>query len=287
MTEQEKRNEQVKSKLLEIFKKLVSVLDEYGLKYCSCGGTTLGAVRHKGFIPWDDDIDIYMPRSDYRKLIALRDQIKRSGYDVVSMDDDGYIYPFAKFVDTNTTVWESSAYRMLFCLYNEIFPLDEFSCSDKELTAIQHRCDRLLRRYQKSMWHFNLKNALAHFPDEAKPVVYFYRHLCPKHYLRQFQQYEQSYVGGSGERCVCVSQWEGKIFRSEWFRQTEKSPFEDTEIIIPSQVDKYLTVLYGDYMKLPPEPERLIHERLYVNLSEGLTLKAVKQRIKNGEHFHA
>ena len=285
MTPLEEKNEAVKQKLLEIFKYLVAFLEKNGLTYCTCGGTTLGSVRHRGFIPWDDDIDIYMPRADYDRLLALRGLLKPTGYDVVSMEDDGYIFPFAKFVDTNTTIWESRAYRIVYGLYIDIFPLDEFSCTAEELTAIQHRCDRNLRRYQKSLWHFSLHNAVAHFPDDVKPIVYYYRHLCPKYYLRRFKEYEQTYVGGEGELCVCVSQWEGKIFRSEWFRYPEKGQFEDMVVNNPSPAGDYLATLYGDYMTLPPEPERQVHERLYVNLHEHLSLDQVRRRVRKGEHY--
>lgn len=285
MGDLEIRNKRVQQKLLEIFKRLIAFLEEQGLSYCSCGGTTLGAVRHKGFIPWDDDIDIYMPRADYNKLLSMRTQLKSKGYDVLSMVDNGYIYPYAKFVDFNTTVWEWKAYHLVYGLYIDIFPMDEFSCSEKELAAKQHHCIRLVRRYWKSMWHFDLQNALTHFPKEAVLVIYYYRHLFPRLYLRRFQRFEQSYIGGNGDLCLCMTQWEGRIFRSEWFRNTEKAVFEDIEIVIPSHVEDYLSLLYGDYMTLPPESKQKIHERVYVNLQEGLMIDEVKRRLRLGEYF--
>jgi lipopolysaccharide cholinephosphotransferase len=285
MEDLETRNKKVQQKLLEIFKRLVAFLEEHGLSYCSCGGTTLGAVRHKGFIPWDDDIDIYMPRLDYDKLLSMRKQLKSNGYDILSMVDNGYIYPYAKFVDSNTTVWESKAYNLVYGLYIDVFPLDEFSCTEKELLKKQQHSIRLVRRYWKSRWHFDLQNVLTHFPNEAVLAFYYYRHLFPEHYLRKFQKYEQTYIGGEGDLCLCMTQWEGKVFRSEWFRFTEKVIFEDMEIVIPSYVDKYLSLLYGDFMTLPPESKRRIHERVYINLHEGLTIGEVRHRLKQGERF--
>ena len=284
----EESNTKIKATLIEILRSLISVIERNNLKYCVCCGTTLGAIRHKGFIPWDDDIDIYMPRADYNRLLSLRGKSLPKGYDLLSMQQNkGYLYPFAKYVDTRTTVWEDIVFPQIIGLYIDIFPVDCFDLPDDEVVAIQHRYKRLYRSYQWAFWHLNIKYAISHFPNGLKPIVYQYRRLFPNYYLNRFLDYEQSVIGQSGGKCVSLSQYEGRILYSKWFEETIDYDFENIKVKVPKYYDLYLKALFGDYMQLPPENERLIHSRVYVNLSERLTLKEVKQRLEKGEHFHA
>lgn len=273
-----------KAQILHVFKYTVRFLEQHHLRYVACGGTVLGAVRHQDFIPWDDDIDIYMPRADYERLLDLKAEARRDGFDILSLRDKGYYLPFAKVSDRSTTLWEEAEFPFVMGVYVDVFALDNFSCSDAELAAIQRRSLKKFYNYQKSVSHIqttNLwKDLLAGRTDRAlyKLQVLLSRPLR-RWLLRRFFNYQDWYSSFDGDKTVCVTQWAGKIFKREWFEDTIDQPFGDTTVRIPRDYDGYLTCLYGDYMTLPPVEKRVSeHNHLYLDFDKGLTLEELKRR---------
>ena len=141
----EKMNlEQVKAIELEILDFIDSVCKEYDITYYLAGGTFLGAVRHQGFIPWDDDIDLIMPRKDYKRFIkAVND--KKTKYKALSgYTDLNYRKKFVKVVDTDTVLIEHGLEKMeRLGIYVDVFPLDNLP-NDKDkrrkMQKTQHLC---------------------------------------------------------------------------------------------------------------------------------------------------
>ncbi|MEG2626279.1 MAG: LicD family protein, partial [Christensenella sp.] len=120
---------------LELMSELDRVCRENNLSYVLAYGSCLGAVRHKGFIPWDDDMDVAMPRADYERLIDSFDQLKsKPHYELVSYRKNKAIYPFLKLIDTTTQVLENFAdKRFSTGVWVDIFPLDKVDPSDSSL----------------------------------------------------------------------------------------------------------------------------------------------------------
>lgn len=274
--------DELKTRLLETFKFAKEFFDKHGLRYVGCGGTVLGAVRHGGFIPWDDDIDIYMPRADYNRLIALGAEMKTSGYEVISVADEGYYCPFAKISDMRSTVWEFERLPYIMGVFIDVFPIDEFDESDEVITARQycshHYFDKYINAVSDYSFGWFVDRAL-HFDVHSMGLYVLNKvRSCRKEkYLNAFLEFEKSYVGGKGDSCVCVTQWEGKIFRSEWFHDVIEWQFEDTTVTIPRDYDAYLRRLYGDYMQLPPEDKRVSHPHYFCDLNQRLTISEIKR----------
>ena len=273
----------LKSRLLEVFRFTKDFLQRHNLRYIGCGGTVLGAVRHKGFIPWDDDIDLYMPRRDYERLLSLEQEFQGSGYELLNWTTPGYYMPFAKIADQGSTVWEFKHLPFLFGISIDIFPLDEFDEPDEVITARQYRSHHYFDKYLNAVSHYTFADILQSVRKGdvhrlGVQVLSKWRSRCPEKYLDAFRRFEEGYKhNGEGPKCVCVTQWEGRIFQSEWFRDVIEVPFEDTTLIVPRDYDSYLRLLYGDYMQLPPEEKRVSHPHFFLDLNKRLTLAEARR----------
>jgi len=284
----------LQSELLCLLKKFINFLQDHNIRYIAAYGTVLGAARHNGFIPWDDDIDIYMWREDYNLLLQLRKELLRSGCDVISIEDKGYYLPFAKVVDPNTTVWEMKKIPFIIGNFIDIFPLDRFDCTDTEIIEMQKKSKALFFDYQATVSNENLIDAVRYlFTGHKTSMIRAIRQVVYRGRMREdklykFCEYEKNYVGLAGYKCACVNMQVGLILKSSWFDETLNLPFEDFYVTVPADYDDYLTRLYGDWRTPPPQnKQKAKHDEIkyYMNLKEKLTLEEVKLRIKKGERL--
>lgn len=245
---------------LDILDYVAQVCRENGLRYFLAGGTLLGAVRHKGFIPWDNDVDISMPRPDYIKLIEIMEKQPTGRYRILRVKNgNDYYYPFAKVVDTKTKLIELTRSNSIsnVGLYVDIFPIDTVPADFD--TAVER-----LRYVNK--WGIKIAGSVA----SAKGLPMFRK-------MTHFIWYLLFKVLG---RERCLERVEGKLVYDQFgstgyiastyglreekeiieygaFAGTVELPFEDKKYSCPVGYDQYLRQMYGDYMKLPPERDRI------------------------------
>ena len=140
------------------------------------------------------------------------------------------------------------------------------------ITARQYRSHYYFDKYMNAVSHYTFGDMMHSLCKGdvhrlGVQVLSKWRGRNPQKYLEAFRKFEETYKhNGEGPKCVCVTQWEGRIFQSEWFKDVIEVPFEDTTLIIPRAYDAYLRLLYGDYMQLPPEEKRLSHPHYFISI---------------------
>ncbi len=282
----------IRENLMKEFLFLTDFFQRHSLPYVAAYGTVLGAVRHHGFIPWDDDIDLCMMRADYEHLLTLRPELQKEGYDIVTYNDKGYYLPFAKIIDLSTTLWEHKQLPCILGNFIDIFPLDCFNADNSELEAMRRRSRKLFYRYQAAITDdHGLISILEylrarHFGSAARALLSFAYGKKAEQHLAQYTDYIDSLKGDQGEKCVYITSGIPAIFQRSWMTETCEVPFENTTILIPRQYGPYLRELYGDWKTPPPVSKQTATHgdvRYYINLKERLTLEQVRDRIAQGE----
>ena len=257
MKKLELTKEEIQQSLIKLLLEFQIICRKNNLKFYLSGGTLLGAIRHKGFIPWDDDIDISMPRGDYEKLCHLLKDNSSLVY-----QDNGLPLPYAKYVNRNIFIdmkyqdSEASKY-----LWIDIFPLDGFPESEKDTLAILNKM-KLFRRLYAFIYANKDQGRTFIRKTLKKYIIPIFNFLFKKHILKQFYKdctkypYTISkYVGAVSWGLYGIGE---KVIKSE----LEKEVLVEFEShIFPTYGcwDTYLRGLYNNYMELPPIEKRVNH----------------------------
>lgn len=248
--------------ILEI---LNAFCQKYHLTYYLTYGTLIGALRHNGFIPWDDDIDVMMPRSDYNKLV---DSFNSSEYakDIKLLShsiDKKYYLPMAKLVDNRTVLKEDVAFDYEMGVYLDIFPLENLGNNIDEARFRMKKGFRYNEKLQlKSMKWRKGRSIIKNLALMIGKAVF--AGASTENTIEDLERYCQEKSCASFTKYVGVMSGiskgdDSRIFEKEWFEQSIIVTFEGGLYPAPIGADKLLKKLYGDYMRLPPEEQRISH----------------------------
>ncbi len=265
---------------LELAKEVKRICKELGIHYFLDSGTLLGAVRHKGFIPWDDDLDIAMLRDDYERFMREAPALLPLDYYLQNWESDkGYGFAFAKLRKNNTVFVEEAAERTSAHkgIYVDIFPYDVYPEDKKKRKWQGKRCFWLRRlvlaKCGYKPWIMSSSNtAIRLAKGLAYGVLGVFAKIVPK--VALINQYVSTCTKYNGEESKYLYEQGGASDYGEWvvprkcFESFVELPFEDDQFECPSGYDEYLTCVYHDYMKLPPEDQRENRHRI-INISFG------------------
>jgi len=244
---------------LEIFKHFLVVVNKLNLRYFVHAGTTLGAIRHKGFIPWDDDIDILMPRKDYEIFLKEAQKYLPEHLFLQTRDtDSGYIRNFAKIRNSNTSHIENVVKHldMNHGIYIDIFVLDGMGNDKNELVNIYRQYKKIDNTYlaKIGLFTFNSFRSFAMYAYYTLRSLFYSKKMLEQMIFEHVTKYDcddSKYVCDFYGVCNLRD-----IFERKCFGDGIVGTFEGIEVMLPDDCDTYLTQVYGDYMKFPPVDQR-------------------------------
>ena len=274
--------------IIDVLSVFIRICEAQGLRYFCAGGTAIGAVRHQGMIPWDDDIDVFMPRPDYDRFLRLAAHSMPEGYEVLSpYATKDYPMYFAKMCNARTTLLENERIPCVFGLYIDIFPLDG-ACDDVETC---YREKRRFKRLMNKLEAVSTHNSFGEYVGlltkwrewgrfAVKTVAFCCRSWLRRWLLKQMDSIAYGHDYALSSRVVTYSgaYQRQEIYPKAWLETPQMFAFEGLMVNLPHDYDAYLRHFFGDYMTLPPVEQRASHhQKVFFDLDKRLDLKAIKR----------
>lgn len=264
----------IQEKMLDILVYFRDFCEANQLRFALCGGTCLGAVRHKGFIPWDDDIDVFMLREDYEKLQALWEKnADTSRYSCVRSNETINIHHSAMEIKDNNTTFinkhsvDSDIHHGLMI---DVIPIDGVPESGwrqllQMLDSMLYCCFNFQRLpdHKGKLTYYATKVALGIF---RSPRVRYLLWKGAETRLSKYGTKNCAKVASLGEGATIMRMY----FPREWFENVAYMDFEGYRMPVPADVDGYLKITFGDYMQLPPVEEQVArHNAAFIDLENS------------------
>ncbi len=240
---------------LDLLLQFVKVCEENNLKYFLFGGTLLGAIRHQGFIPWDDDIDVGMPRKDYEEFLKHYNDFKEPYFLQTPETDSGSGYIYAKLRNSNTTcLIKKFAYNKELNqgIFIDIFPFDEWNIENgierrNQIEKLAFENSIFMRKDNPYLSELD-QDRVNNLKKDFNPVDNF---VCANKIAKSFAD-----EGKKEQYLAHLMFGEPFYFPKECFENFQKAKFENYLFNIPCKYDEMLTVSYKDYMQLPAKEKR-------------------------------
>lgn len=254
---------ELQSAILDVYEKVAHLCDANNIRYYAYAGTAIGLIRHSGFIPWDDDLDIAMPLDDYLRFIELAKTELPSGYELISFDThDIYNHFFAKVCNSNT-LYVVEKYADLpqryFGVYVDVFPLSGVPNRENDYMTMRKKVNFLhvLGNKQKLPFAYATSFKSKFLWLLCAPLRLFKNDIIYKKWLKlvSANHFETSdYISSVGWQQIQYPR-----FKRHCFDNTLIMQFEHTRMPIPESYEELLSATYGNYMEVPPVESRITH----------------------------
>lgn len=256
-------DKELKAKLVEVLAYFDSVCQKYGIKYSLIGGSLIGAIRHKGIIPWDDDIDVIMLPEELEKFKKALKKEKSKKYKLLEPNKNGSFYSYPKLVSTDTILDEFQQKDIPdYGVYIDIFSYYNIY-EDK---AFQEKFFRDYTKYHTGLYMTNAKHSAWPRNPKYRIKYYWYNvHFWVNYTQKIVDLYESLPKEPTGFLISNDPTYglEHDVIPTEWTDEFIRVPFENIEVSIYKNYDDILKVVFGDYMKLPPKEKRKTHHSYY------------------------
>ena len=247
----------------EVLKKLKEIFDNNNWKFYLAYGTLLGAVRHKGFIPWDDDIDVWIPRKDYEEFIEYcknhSEELKP--YELIHYSvNEKYVYPIARFSDTRYRIEYNDVKDYGLGIFVDLYPLDGSNYSDP-IHKYKMKC---FKRIIMSCGYNKFIPSKSKIKNLFKYILFvFYKFINLNKLLKKNDFKAQKYKYEISDKITCTTwDFDKTDYQKQWFEYNDeeiKIEFNGEMFRVPINYEEVLKKRYGNYMKLPDEKDRIPH----------------------------
>ena len=266
--------EEYQAVLLEILRDIDRVCEKHNILYYMSGGTLIGAIREKGFLAWDDDLDINMPRPDYERFLRVADSELDGKYTFLSSNDKkGNFFQYkkmSKVYDTTTFIEEGSpSFKVRYGIYVDIFAVDgtpnDENLQDKHIKKIFRTREKdafFAYQYDYNKGAKTFKGKLAYITRSF--IGKIYRIILRRPYAKKLDKLLKKYDFYKSDM-VGVLPWTKNhtgLFTRQAMEKVVKVEFAGEEFNAPIGYDENLTVAYGDYMTPPPKSEQVTHHNI-------------------------
>lgn len=246
--------EEIKNLLCDLLQDVADFCEESGIRYCLAYGTLIGAIRHNGFIPWDDDIDIVMPRPDYDRFLRTYNN-RQSNKRVIDISiDKDYGIPYAKVYDNRTWLNEYKYREEKYGVFIDIFPIDGIKGNWQ-----MYKAQVLMKLLHAKKANFVQRSLVKNIINSITKI--FLLPFSVYDILSFMNHNARSVPFGSTPKAVNFLETYGicEIAKTAIFEKTLFHEFEGKRYRIPAAYDEWLRSIYGDYMQLPPEEKQVTH----------------------------
>lgn len=249
--------------LIEMLKYIDNLCRNNNIKYSLIGGSLIGAVRHKGFIPWDDDIDIILDRDNYFKLLDVLKNVKNSDYEIFTPEvKDKYPLQFSKLINKKTVLHENGLIDEIknYGLFVDIFVYNYVPNNEKQRV-------RFFKYYKfliSSLVRVKINHRNPNFLHKVKRFIknvyvsifgYKFNLFLIDKLIKKYCSLESDYVIANNP----VYGYEKELQKAENIKEYTDAEFEGLKVMIFKNYDEILRTTFGDYMQLPPEDKRVNH----------------------------
>lgn len=250
--------EEIHAVTLDILKKIDALTQKLQLSYYMAYGSLIGVVRHQGFIPWDDDLDIMMRREDYEIFLeyCIEHESELYPYRIfTNRNNPEYPHMIARFCNVEYPVEVDNEIPCGMGVFVDIYPLDGMGNSAAEWKRMMRVRQQLIAgSYYATRLKFEIPKKKYRIID--KYLLYLFAKWKGKAYFfARLEQYKTRFAWEKSRYVGCIV-WEPELFERTYFEETTRLPFCDMQVMVPKEYDKLLRTSYGNYMELPPEEAR-------------------------------
>lgn len=277
--------------IVDVLRAFDSICSKHHLTYFCGGGTAIGAVRHQGIIPWDDDIDVFMPRPDYDRFLSIALQTDLGDYEVLTpWNTADYPFHFSKMCNRHTTLVEEADTPCVTGLFIDIFPLDGTASDREEAIRLKRRFRKVANRLEAISTHNTFADYIRLLLRRSewgrfavKTAGFFFRKPLRWWLLRRMESICRTYDYETAENVVvyCGVYDEREIYPKAWATSQVFFSFEGLQVPLSNGYDKYLRQFFGDYMQLPPVEKRVSHHvKAFFDMDRRRPIGEIKRLLK-------